>query len=78
MPDIMPQIKEVFEAAFGANLDSITINTTPEQVEGWDSLGHASLAAALEKHFNIKFDIDDLMAMENIRAIVDIINGKLD
>ena len=47
------------------------------RVPGWDSLGHASLAATLEQVFNVSLDIDDLMAMEDVRSVVEVLQKKL-
>jgi len=57
--------------------DSITLETEPDDIPQWDSLGHATLACSLEREFNIGFDLDELMALENVREIVRIVHGKL-
>lgn len=38
-------------------------------IEEWDSLGNFNLILAIERHFQIQFDIEDL---ENITSIVEI------
>jgi acyl carrier protein len=53
------------------------MEATPNQIPGWDSLGHASLAATLEQVFNVSLDIDDLMAMEDVRSVVEVLQRKL-
>jgi acyl carrier protein len=40
-------------------------------------VGHLSLASSLEEVFGITLDVDELMEMENVRAIVRIITPKL-
>jgi acyl carrier protein len=49
----------------------------PSDLPQWDSLGHATLACALEREFSIRFDIDELMALENVREIVRVARFKL-
>ena len=56
---------------------AVTLETGPAAVPGWDSMGHLSLATKLEEAFGISFDVDELMEMENVRAIVRIVQGKL-
>jgi acyl carrier protein len=41
-------------------------------------MGHVSLASGLEQEFNVNLDVDDLMAMENVREIVRVLNEKLE
>jgi len=40
-------------------------------------VGHLSLASSLEEVFGISLDVDDLMEMESVRAIVRIVTPKL-
>jgi len=40
-------------------------------------MGHLTLATHLEEAFGISFDVDELMEMENVQAIVRIVQGKL-
>ena len=42
-----------------------------------DPRGHATLACSLEHEFNVHFEIDELMALEDVREIVRIVRGKL-
>ena len=57
--------------------EQITLETAPASIPAWDSMGHLSLASNLERAFGITFDVDELMEMENVKAIVRIIQGKL-
>jgi acyl carrier protein len=77
MQDLLPRVQKAFHAAFDVDPQSITLATQPDDVRGWDSMGHVSLASSLEREFNITFDVDELMAMENVREIVRIVGSKL-
>lgn len=74
---IFQKLQAVFKEVFDADPVIVTIDAGPDQIAKWDSLGHASLASAIEIAFNISLDIDDLMAMENVRAIQQIIEAKV-
>ena len=74
---VLTKVREAFKAAFDIDPQSVTIETTADDVSGWDSVGHLSLCGSLEEVFGISLDVDDLMEMENVRAIVRIIEGKL-
>jgi acyl carrier protein len=78
MPDVvLTGVQRAFRHAFHLDPGSITLETNPDDIPQWDSLGHATLACSLEREFNIKFDIDELMALENVREIVRVVRGKL-
>jgi acyl carrier protein len=74
---VLTKVREAFKAAFDVDPQLITLETTADQVPEWDSVGHLSLGASLEEAFEITLDVDDLMEMENVRAIVRIIEAKL-
>jgi len=74
---ILSKVQEAFKASFDIDPQSVTIETKAEDVSGWDSVGHLSLAANLEEAFGIRLDVDDLMEMESVRQIVRIIGTRL-
>lgn len=74
---VLEKVQEAFKTAFSVDPQSVTLDTKPDDVSGWDSVGHLSLAATLEETFGITLDVDDVMEMENVRQIVRIISSKL-
>ena len=77
MENILTRVQDVFHEAFGIDSQLISLETTPNEVPAWDSVGHLDLASRLEQVFGIHLDVDDLMEMENVREIIRIINSKL-
>jgi acyl carrier protein len=75
--NLLPRVQHAFQRAFGVRRDAVTLDTQPDDIPQWDSLGHATLACALESEFKIRFDTDELMELENVRAILRVIGGKL-
>ena len=55
--EIYEQLNEDFRDVFDD--EDITVNdaTTADDIEDWDSLEHINLIVAVEKKFNIKFNI---------------------
>jgi acyl carrier protein len=66
-------IEELVSQVFGAEPGSIDASSSPESVEGWDSMGHLNLIAALEKRFNVSIDIGDAMEMVSVQRIREIL-----
>lgn len=77
MQSVLPRVQKAFSSAFELDPSSITINTVPSDVREWDSMGHVTLASSLEAEFSVTFDVDELMEMEDVRAIVRIVESKL-
>jgi acyl carrier protein len=77
MQDLLAKVQKAFHVAFDVDPQSISIDTQPDDVPGWDSMGHVTLASSLEREFDTSFDVDDLMAMENVREILRIVKSKV-
>lgn len=77
MDDVLNRVQTAFKSAFDVDPQTISVNTTPDDVTAWDSMGHVTLASSLEKEFGLTFDVDDLMEMENVKEICRIVESKL-
>jgi acyl carrier protein len=75
--ELLAKVRTAFHSAFDVDPQTITINTVPSDVSAWDSMGHVTLASSLEQAFGLTFDVDDLMAMENVKEICRIVQSKL-
>ncbi len=53
--------------------DQITVNdsTTADDIEDWDSLEHINLVVAIEKKYNIKFNMGEVNKFKNVGEMVD-------
>jgi acyl carrier protein len=77
MNQVLNKVQIAFQSAFDIDPASINMNTTPDNITAWDSMGHVTLASSLEKEFGLTFDVDDLMEMENVKEICRIVASKL-
>lgn len=78
MQELLTKVQTAFQSAFGVDPHTITIDTQPEDVSAWDSMGHVTLASSLEREFGLTFDVDELMEMENVREICRVVQKKLE
>ncbi len=74
--DILTKTQEAFREAFNVEPLLVSLETRPDDIPGWDSLGQLALATSLEQVFAINLDVDDLMEMESVREIVRIVQSK--
>jgi acyl carrier protein len=75
--EVLGRIRRAFKSAFDIDPQTVTLNTVPSDISAWDSMGHVTLASSLEQAFGLTFDVDDLMAMENVKEIYRIVQSKL-
>jgi acyl carrier protein len=77
-PDyVLSKVQQAFSASFEMDPNLVAIDTSPNDIPGWDSVGHLSLASNLEQVFGISLDVDELIEMENVREIVRIISARI-
>ncbi len=43
--------------------------TTAEDIDGWDSISHASVVMAVERAFSIRFEDDEIFGFVNVGAM---------
>ncbi|MCF8273407.1 MAG: acyl carrier protein [Flavobacteriaceae bacterium] len=55
----------------------ITDELTAKDVDGWDSLSHMMIITHIEKSFDIKFKLRDLNKLNNVGALISVIQSKL-
>jgi acyl carrier protein len=75
--ELLEKVRHAFHASFGTDPETVVPGAGPDDIPGWDSLGHAVLTTSLEEALGASFDIDELMAMEDVSAILRIAAGKL-
>ena len=70
------RIKKVMSNVFNIDIDSINNDTSPDNVENWDSLKHMNLIVALEEELEFEFENQEIVDSMNYALIVNIVNEK--
>ena len=55
----------------------VTNESSPLNVDGWDSLAHINLLVAIEKRYKIRFSLDELEDLKNVGDIANLIGLKV-
>jgi acyl carrier protein len=63
------KIKGVFNDVFDVSISEINDNSSPDNIEMWDSLYHTNLIIALEEAFSISFEPEEIIDMLNFKLI---------
>lgn len=75
--DILKRVEEIFREELEHEDLKLTDETTAEDVEGWDSLSHVQLVAAMEEAFGIEFKSREILSWENVGDLIDSIQKKV-
>jgi len=71
--EVFEKVTDIFRDVFDDEDLVIGETTNSDDIEDWDSLEHIQLIVAMEKEFNIKFDIKTVNTLENVGQMVDLI-----
>lgn len=74
--EILEQVTDIFRDEFDDDSIVLTDATVAGDVDGWDSLMHISLLAAIEDAFDFKFEMKDVVGMKNVGEMLDIIERE--
>jgi acyl carrier protein len=61
---------------FRVPLDEIPDGATPENVAGWDSLGHIELMLAVEMEFGVPLPTETIIELVSLDAIEGFLSGN--
>lgn len=61
----------VIAEELGADKALFGPETTAEDIDGWDSISHASVIMAVERAFSIRFDDEEIYGFANVGAMYD-------
>ena len=68
---MLEKIQEVFEDVFDCEPEQVTLETTIDNLDEWDSLKHLQLVTTLEKEFNHKFSMDEIINLNSVAKIIE-------
>jgi acyl carrier protein len=76
-PDsISEKVIETFRRVF-PNERNIGHTTTVDDIGNWDSLNHITLILELEKQFEVRFDLFEIIELRDVRGIIEYIASRM-
>ncbi|SHI48730.1 acyl carrier protein [Algibacter luteus] len=76
--ELLSKIKKSFVRVLEHNNFELNNTTTAEDVDGWESITHMLIMTDIEKSFNIKFKLMDLMSMENVGDLLNTVQKEIE
>jgi acyl carrier protein len=71
--EIFDSVQEIFRTVFDDTDIVLTREMTSADIEDWDSLEQINLLVAIEKRFNIKFQLQDVKDLPDVGAMLDLV-----
>lgn len=68
------RVYKIVSQVLNVPLGSINDDTSPDTLESWDSLKHINLVLSLEEEFNVQFNDEQTLEMQNIGLILVVLN----
>jgi len=75
--DVLSKLQDIFREIFDDATLVLTRETTPEEIEGWDSLEQINILMTCEDEFGIIFELEDIVPPQNVGDVVDMVERKL-
>jgi len=63
------KLYDIVSKVFNVNLDRINDDSSPENLEEWDSFNFYVLLDEIENEFDVKFDLDETLEIKKIGDI---------
>ena len=73
---IIQELNEIFTDIIDEGQILLTPETSAKDIDGWDSLNHIQILAAIEKKYAFKFTLSEIQNLKNIDDLVTIILQK--
>lgn len=75
--EILSNVQVVFRNVLKDESLVLTNETVADDVEGWDSLTHVQLISEIEKFFDIKFSLREMLSWKTVGKMIDCIEKKV-
>ena len=75
--EILKRVEEIFREELEQENLVLTDETTADDVDGWDSLSHVQLVAAMEEAFGMEFKSREILSWDNVGDLIDSIEKKV-
>ena len=72
----MDDVTRVLADVFGVDPRQIRPDSSPDTIEGWDSVQHLNLIIALEQEFGVRFAPEEIEEAVSVQAIADLVQRK--
>lgn len=70
------KLNEIVATLLELDASSINDDSSPENIEHWDSLNHLNICVAVEQEFGVTLTTDEMVLIRNVGDLVKMLNSK--
>ena len=75
--DILEKVIGIVASTCAVDQGEVTENSMVGDFPAWDSMGHLAILNAVEEAFDISFEPEEMMEIEDVKDIVAAVSSKL-
>ncbi len=64
------KVFEIVASVMGVPVETISLESSPDTIEAWDSLNHMNLLLALEQEFGVQFSDEQMVELLSVEIIL--------
>jgi acyl carrier protein len=77
MPEsVRDRVYRLVASVLGVPASTLDDNTSPDTVPTWDSMQHLQLVLALEEEFDVRFEVEEIEAMQRVGVIMSVLEAR--
>ena len=74
---VLPAVVEILSGLFSVPPVSLSLDSSMQTVEKWDSLQHLNVVFDVEQKFGLEFSPEEVLELNSVRKIVEIVERKV-
>ena len=75
--DTLEKVIGIVAETCGVDKSEVTEKSMVGDFPAWDSVGHLSILSKVEETFDISFEPEEMMEIEDVKDIAEAVNNKL-
>ena len=75
--DTLEKVIEIVASTCEVEKSEVSEKSMVGDFPAWDSVGHLTILSNVEEAFDISFEPEEMMEIEDIKDIVDAVNAKM-
>lgn len=75
--EIKEKVFEIVATVCGVDKSEVNENSTVGDFPSWDSLGQLNILQSVQDEFEVEFEPEEMMDIEDVNDIINTVKGKL-